>query len=107
MDMKVYYQRIREQEQSLPPNPIVVSLETPDGGTAGVKTETTVLLAAKLIVEGRARAADGAETKAFEQEKLEAKRIADHLQASGRMQITVVSESDLRTLKSAKQLAKQ
>ena len=107
MDLKVYYQRIREQEQTLPPHPIVVSLETPDGGTAGVKTETTVLLAAKMIVEGRARVAEPDEVKEFEQQKSEAKRVADQLQASGRMQVTVVSESDLRALKGARKPAKQ
>ena len=36
-----------------------------------------------------------------------AKRVADHVEASKRMQITVVSESDLRALKGARPLAKQ
>ena len=103
MDLKVYYQKIRELEQSFQSAyPVVVSLETPDGGAPGVKTEAPPRIAAKMIVEGRARLADAAEAKEFEDRKMEAKRVADHLQASARMQVTVVSESDLRALRSSK-----
>ena len=108
MDMKLYYQKVRELEQSLQSaQAVVVSLETPDGGAAGLKTEVPAPIAARMIVEGQARAANAEEAQEFLEQKLEAKRVSDQLQASKRMQITVVSESDLRALRSAKSLGKQ
>jgi hypothetical protein len=59
-----------------------------------------------MIVEGRARLASPEEENEFQEQKLEAKRVADQLQASRRMQETVVSENDLRALKSGKSSAK-
>ena len=108
MDLKVYYQKIREIERSFQTAyPVVVSLETPDGGAAGLKTEVPVHIAAKMIVEGRARLAESGEVKEFQQQKVEAKRVADQLRVSGRMQVTVVSESDLRALQASKQPAEE
>jgi hypothetical protein len=52
------------------------------------------------VVEGRARLATGEEAAKFRAEVAEAKRVADQLAAAGRMQVTVVSEADLRALKS-------
>ena len=108
MDLKVYYQKIRDLEQDLKAvYAVVISLETPDGGTAGVRSEVPARTAARMIVEGLARPASSKEEREFQEQKLEAKRVADHIEASKRMQITVVSESDLRALKGAKPLAKQ
>ncbi len=108
MDLKVYYQKIRDLEQDLKAAyAVVVSLETPDGGTPGVSTEVPARTAAKMIVEGRARPASSEEYREFQEQKAEAKRVADHVEASKRMQVTVVSESDLRALKSGKPPAKQ
>lgn len=103
MDLKVYYQKIREVEQSFgDAYPVVVSQETPDGGTAGVKTEVPARVAARMIVEGHARPASAQETEEFRAQKAEAKRVADQVDASKRMQVTVVSESDLRKMRSSK-----
>ena len=63
MDLKVYYRKIREvEEQIAAPDAVVVSGDTPDGGKAGVKIEVPLRLAAKLIVEGRARPASDRRT---------------------------------------------
>ena len=108
MDLKAYYHKIRELERNFSAVfPVIVSLETPEGGIAGVLTEVTARVAARLIVEGRARAANEQETKEFQDQKAEAKRTADQLEASTRMQVTVVSESDLRALKGSKSTPKQ
>jgi hypothetical protein len=108
MDLKAYYHKIRDLEQKFSTaHPVVVSHETPEGGIAGVMTEAPARTAARLIVEGRARAANEQETKEFQDQKTEAKRIADQLEASTRMQVTVVSESDLRALKGSKSITKQ
>ena len=108
MDLKVYYHKIRELESGFQTGyPVIVSLDTPDGGIAGVKTEAAAHLAAKMIVEGRARLADAEEERDFHAQKADAKRMADQLDASRRMQVTVVSESELRALKGSKAPAKQ
>jgi hypothetical protein len=61
MDLKSYYRKIRETEQSIVEEyPIVVSRESTDGGKAGALTEVSRTLAARLIVDGSAELA-GAE----------------------------------------------
>jgi hypothetical protein len=100
MDLRVYYQKIRELERSLAAtHPVVVSLETPDGGKAGVRTEVSAHVAARMVVEGRARLAAEDEAREFHEKKSDAKRRADQLDTSRRMQVSVVTESDLRAPK--------
>jgi hypothetical protein len=100
MDVRMYYQKIRELEGSFKGTfPVVVSQETPDGGAAGVKTEVPVHIAARMIVDGRAVLASEKETKDFLEQKTSDKKTADQLQASTRMQVNVVSDSDLQVLK--------
>ena len=66
MDMRVFYQKIRALESTIPDlYVVVISLETPEGGKAGMPTEVRRDLAAKLVVEGRARLATPEETNAF------------------------------------------
>src|SRR4051794_35424527 len=108
MDTKAYYQKIRDVEAGLMKTfAVVVSLETPDGGAAGLLTEALPRLAAKMIVDGLARLASEEEEKTFLDQKQEAKRVAEHVEAAKRMQVTVVSESDLRALRSGKPAVKQ
>jgi len=100
MDVRLYYQKIRELERNFKGTfPVVISQETADGGTAGVKTEVPVHLAARMIVDGRAVLAGEKETKEFVDQKMAAKKAADQLQASKRMNVTVMSDSDLQVLK--------
>jgi hypothetical protein len=102
MDLKVYYQRMRQIEAALgEAYVVVVSQETPDGGRAGVRTEVPRLVAAKLIVEGRARLATAEEASEYREQTAEAKRAAEQAATAGRMQLTVISEADLRALKGA------
>jgi lysophospholipase L1-like esterase len=93
MDLKVYYQKLRQVEGSIAePDVVVASLGTPDGGRAGVLTEVPRALAAKLIVEGGARLATEEETLRFREQVAEAKRLAEEAAAASRIQVTVVSE---------------
>lgn len=102
MDTKVFYQKLRQAEASLSEQHVViVSQETPDGGRAGVRTEVPRVVAARMIVEGSARVATPEEAAEFREQTAEAKRIADQMAATNRMQITVVSEAELRALKGA------
>ena len=108
MDLQVYYKKIRETENSLKDASVVlVSLETPDGGRPGVRTEVPRRIAAKMIVEGGARLATAEEAQAFQEQKAEAKRQADQLAAASRMQLTVISPSELRKLKGGAQSGKE
>ena len=58
MNLKTYYQKIRDIERALvEPFIVLESNETADGGKEGVLTEVPRQLAAKMIAEGRARLA--------------------------------------------------
>ena len=61
MDLRAYYQEIRDVEAKIPgPCAVVVSVATPDGGKAGTLTEVPRRVAAKMLVDGTAKlAADG------------------------------------------------
>jgi hypothetical protein len=100
MDLRMYYQKVRELERSFKAAfPVVVSQETPDGGTAGLKTEVPIHVAARMIVDGHAVLASEKEAQEFLEQKMAAKKAADQLQAAARMQVTVMSDSDLQVLK--------
>ncbi len=100
MDLKVYYQKLRQIEAGITEADVVVSsLETPDGGRAGVLVETPRNIAARLIVDGRARLATPEESKEFRDRAAKAKLAFDQQAAASRMQITVISEADMRALR--------
>ncbi len=108
MDLQIYYKKIREAEAGLKdPSAVVVSLDTPDGGRAGVRTEVPRRIAAKMMVEGYARLASAEEAREFQEQKAEAKHQADQAAAASRMQFTVISPTDLRKLKGAVQASKE
>ena len=98
----MYYQKIRETAQKLADFPVLSSLESPDGGRPGVLSETTRAIAAKLIVEGKSRVTTDEEAQEFRVQKAEAQRVAEQMDASRRVQVTMISESDLRALKSGR-----
>lgn len=58
METRGYFQKIRSVEESLPGDHVVVaSLATADGGREGILLELTRTLAAKMIVDRKARLA--------------------------------------------------
>lgn len=96
MNLKAYYQKIRELESNLvEPFVVVVSHATPDGGKEGILTEVSKELAAKLIADGRAQPASDDEMRDFREKKAEAKRVVDAETAASRMQVTLVPTTDL------------
>ena len=100
MDLRAYYEKLRRVEAEIANRDVVVvSLETPDGGKPGVKIEAPREIAAKLIVESRARLASEEETEAYQAETVETKRVADQAAEAGRMKLTVLSDADYQTLK--------
>lgn len=100
MDLKGFYRKMRQLESALfEPHVVVISEETPDGGRAGVASEVCRVVAARMVLEGKARLASAEEAAEFRALTAEAQRAAEKNAAAGRMQVTVISEADLRALK--------
>jgi hypothetical protein len=97
MDIRVYYRKIREKEQELSEDPVIVrSLETGDGGKPGIFTEVSRHTGAKLIVEGRAELACPEDAARFRQSVKDAKTAADEEEAARRMEFTFVPAGEGR-----------
>jgi hypothetical protein len=100
MDLRGYYQELRQTVASIADEHVVViSNATPDGGKAGVKTEVTREIAGRMIVERRARLAPADEAEAYRSELREGKQKADQEAAAARVQVTVISDAELRGLR--------
>ena len=101
MDLRLFYQKWRKIEQEITePHVVVVSNETPDGGRAGRKSEGARAVAAKLIVEGRARLASAEEVTEFRTGVEMARQDAEQKAMAQKIQVNVVSEADFRAIKS-------
>ena len=107
MDLRVYYQKIRETEKGLDDPAVVVSMETPDGGKAGARTEVSRAVAARMIVEGRVREANKDEAKQFREDVRAAQRAAEQLAAASRMQVTLVPSSEWQNAKGGTRASKE
>lgn len=104
----MYYQKLRKMEQEITEEHVVlVSHETADGGRAGQKTEVSRFEAAKMIVEGRARLATKEEAAQFHKAGSDAKRSADQAALASKLQVNVISETDMRSLKGTLRQDKQ
>ena len=100
MNLRSYYQKIREVEQALlEPFVVLESQETPDGGKDGLLTEVPKQLAAKMIADGRARLATEDAARGFHEKKAEAKRAADQEAIANKMQMTLVPTAELIKVK--------
>ena len=105
MNMRTYYQKIRDIEQALlEPFVVLESNETADGGKEGLLTEVPKRLAAKMIADGRARLATEQSIHEFHEKKAEAKRTADQEALTNKLQMMLVPTAELmRTKRSAKE----
>ncbi len=94
MDVRIYYQKIRQKEQEIAgPYAIVSSLETSEGGRAGRLTEVSRELAARLIVEGRARLAEEAEVKEYREARERVRLEAEERELAGRLLVNFVPQT--------------
>jgi hypothetical protein len=99
MDVKTYYQKIRDTEATIPtPYVVTISKATDDGGKAGVPVQVTRQVAAKMIVEGSAVLATAAQTTAFQQQQAAAQKAAQTAAAAAKVSVTMVSSDDLKKL---------
>lgn len=108
MDLKHYYQKIRDMETKIVDAfAVVVSLETADGGKPGTITEVIPKVAAKMVVDGVARLASADEAKQFRDQQAEALRVAEQMAASSKVQLTVLPTSELNRLRAAARPSKE
>lgn len=97
MDLRSYYKKVRDEEAMLKAEHlVVVSLETSEGGKAGVSTEVPRAIAARLIAETRARVATDAEASEFHNIRQAAKRQHELDETARRVQVVVIPAQDLQ-----------
>ena len=100
MDLKAYYGKVRQAENALTGEHIVVvSLATPEGGKEGIPTEVARRVAATLIAENRARAASDDEAEAFHAANRAAREEYEENEAARRMQVVVMPAHEARKQK--------
>jgi hypothetical protein len=102
MDLRSYYQKIRDIKSRIVEEfVVVVSLETADGGKAGKFTEVSREIAARMLVDGIALLALTEEAAQFRAQQTEAAQAAEQRAAAGQVHLSVVPTSELNQLKSA------
>jgi hypothetical protein len=97
VDVKQYFRKMREIEDGLAdPYPVVVSLETSDGGKAGAVCEVPRSVAAKMILERRATLATLEQKELFFQQQEAAKKAAEKAELARRVQVAIIADPDLQ-----------
>ena len=97
MDVKQYFRRLREIEESFVDKyPVVISLETPDGGKAGLIAEMSRNVAAKMILEGRAVLASPEQKTAYYEHQEATKKAAEKAELSRRVQVAIISDPEFQ-----------
>ena len=95
MDVRSYYRKVKDTEERLKSDDVVLmSLETPEGGKEGVRTEAPRNVAARLIAEGRARVATEAEATEFREGLRAARQKYEREEAARRVQIVVMPQAE-------------
>jgi hypothetical protein len=99
MDLKVYYQKVRETAASYQERDVVVvSRATGDGGKPGVLTEVPKEVAAMMVVEGTAQPASVEQAAAFRQARADEKQRVERELAAAKMPLSVVTTAELSRL---------
>lgn len=97
MDLKQYFKKINDTEETIKEQyPLIVSLETTDGGKAGAVVEVSRREAAKALVENRAVLANEQQTTAYFEREAARRKTAEKADLSRRLQIAIISDSDMR-----------
>ncbi len=104
MDLRIYFQKMREIESEITaPFVVVSSLDTPDGGRAGRFTEVPRAVAAQLIVEVKARLTTEDEAREYRERTERARVEAEQAVAKSGMRFTLLTEQESRVLRSPRQ----
>ena len=108
MDLRMFYQKLRKIEEDITdPHVVVVSQETADGGRAGQKSEVSRSIAARSLLEGRARLATPEEAAEYRKTIDQALQDAEQRAMSEKVQLNVISDADLRAIKGAARTEKR
>jgi hypothetical protein len=108
MDLRAFFQKLRKIElEIVDPHVVMVSNETPDGGRAGQLAEVSRSNAARLILEGHAHLASAEESAEFRAAARKALEEAQQRLLADKVQVNVISDADLRALKSASRAEKR
>ena len=96
MDVRQYFRKIRETEASISEEyPIVVSLETGDGGKAGLLSEVSRFLAAKMVVEGRVMLATPEQKQQYFDELASARMAAEQADFARKLHLSIIEDPSL------------
>ncbi len=107
MDLRVFFQKVRQLEKEIAgSHAVVVSNETPDGGRPGQISEVAKGVAARMIVEGKARLATPEERAQYQAEVARGIEAAKRRELMGKAQVRLLSDSDIESLRSALRPAK-
>ena len=97
MDLRQYFKKIKDTEASIEEEyPVIVSLETSDGGRPGVATEVARQEAARAIVENRGVLASEEQKKAYYAQVEARRKAVEKADLGRRLQIAIVSEPEVR-----------
>ena len=100
MNLKHYYRDVAAIEESIEePFVMVVSLETKNGGKAGVMTEVSRETAARLVVEKRARLAMPDEVEQMRADQELERQLRELGELEERVRIARAAEAELDRLK--------
>jgi hypothetical protein len=103
MDLKDYYKSIRDQAELIPTeDAVVVSKARSNGGKEGIMSEVPRRTAAQLIIDGDARLATAEESESYHAEMQERRQKAQDRSLSQKVQVAVVSESDMQAFRNSK-----
>jgi hypothetical protein len=103
MDVRQYFRKIHEIESSLEDEyPVVVSLDTPDGGKAGMIFEVSRQNAAKMLVENRVTLATEEQKQQLREIQATARKAAEKAELAKRIQLAIISDTELATQVSAR-----
>jgi len=100
MDLRIYYQKIRDKRAEITDEfPIVVSEETQDGGQGGTLTEVSSDLAAKMLVDGTAHLATADEATQFRDKHAKLRKAAEDERAASKVQVTLIPKEFLEQVR--------
>ena len=97
MDLRSYYGKVREADATLTgEHMVMVSLDTSEGGRAGVRTDVPRPIAAKLVAELRARVATEDEAREFHDAHRQAREAREQEETAKRVQVMVIPSHELK-----------
>jgi hypothetical protein len=108
MNLRAYFQKIREVEKAIVQDVVyVASLAGDDGGVAGIISQVTRAIAAKLIVDQKSRLATDEEVEELLARHEAIRRQMQEDQVSQRLQVAIVSDKQLEAMRAVPAPAKK